>query len=45
MSITAEVLARYAPPFGPGQSATAPLERGVIEVRGPNGTTLRRGPR
>ena len=45
VAITAEVRARYAPPFGPGQNTGPQLERDVIEIRTPNGTTLRRAPR
>jgi len=45
-SITAEVRARYAPPFGPGQNSGPRLDPRTEEIRGPNGTTLRlrRGP-
>jgi prepilin-type N-terminal cleavage/methylation domain-containing protein len=45
VAITAEVRARYAPPFSPGQIRGPQLERDVIEVRTPNGTILRRAPR
>lgn len=42
VSITAEVRARYAPPFGPGQNQGPRLAPGTEEVRGPNGGTMLR---
>ena len=44
VSITAELRARYAPPYGSGQGATLRLAPGAIEVQTPTGTTIRMGP-
>ncbi len=41
VSITAELRARYAPPFAPGQSGEPRLAPGTEEIRTPTGTTLR----
>ena len=41
VAITAEVRARYAPPFSPGGTGQPRLAPGTEEVRTPNGTTLR----
>lgn len=42
VTITAEVRARYAPPWAPGQVLAPQLGPDVEEIRTPNGTTLRR---
>ena len=45
VAITAEVRARYAPPWTPGQGNAPRLGPDVEEVRTPNGTILRLRPR